>query len=151
MAIEARNDRATERSSSIRTATLSGTIIVCIFACVLGAKVSGAAPAPPQGPGEPQRWIDMLPNGNGREIVAQNCVLCHTVERIVTSHRPKAAWEALVKLMALRGCPVDDEQVATVIDYVSKNFGPVRKEAAAAQPANSSPDRPSGTASAKTN
>jgi hypothetical protein len=142
MAIGAQKFNAKRLFASPRIATLSATIVICLLITIFGSVISRAAPAPPQGPGqgpgEPQRWVNMLPGGKGRDIVAGNCILCHTVERIVTSHRPRAAWEALVKLMALRGCPIDDEQVATVIDYVSKNFGPARKEAAAAQPTNPS-------------
>ena len=114
---------------------------IFVLVPLLGAPSANAGPQPPQGsgqgPGEPERWLEQLPPGDGHDIVAANCILCHTVERIVTSHRAKAAWDPLVKLMAMRGCPIDDQQVATVIDYLSKNFGRTGKTAQAAQPSNS--------------
>lgn len=109
---------------------------IFLLGCLVGAPRSNAQGAG-QGPGEPERWLEQLPRGEGRDIVAANCILCHTVERIVTSHRARAAWDPLVKLMAMRGCPIDDQQVATVIDYVSKNFGPNHKTSEATPTANS--------------
>jgi len=49
---------------------------------------------------------DMLPDAPGKEIVSKNCQLCHTLERVVTSHREKAEWEDLVSQMVDRGCPL---------------------------------------------
>ena len=141
MAIEFVTKGVWVRVASNRPAVLFAAIVVSLLGGIFGATISRAAPPPQgpgQGPGEPQRWVARLPEGKGSDIVAANCILCHTVERVVTSHRSRAAWDDLVKLMALRGCPINDEQVAIVIDYVSKNFGPVRKEAATAQP-NSTP------------
>jgi hypothetical protein len=143
MEIEIRKDSVRQRFASGRTAILFSTVVTCLLVFMFGATILSAAPPPGQGPGEPQRWVDQLPQGEGRDIVAANCVLCHTVERIVTSHRPRVAWETLVKVMADRGCPLNDDQVSTVIDYVSKNFGPVPRNAEATPSTNSSHDNES--------
>ncbi len=113
MAVRKNNVR--QRFASRRKAILFATMFVCVFASMLGATLWGAPPLPAQiqTQAQGQKWMDQLPDGTGRDLVAANCIICHTLERVVTSHRPRVAWETLVKVMVLRGCPIDDDQVAT--------------------------------------
>jgi len=130
MAIEARHDLAKQRSTSAGVIFVLPVIFVCFCVMMLGAATCSAQAA---------KWADQLPDGPGKDIVAQNCQLCHTLERVVTSHRPKSEWQNLVPLMVSRGCPIGDDDVATVVDYLTASFGPGHATSAAAPPTGSSP------------
>ena len=64
-----------------------------------------------------------LPTGVGRQLVQQDCTLCHGVETITRSHLSRSAWQATVRDMINRGAPITASQYATVVDYLTHNFG----------------------------
>jgi quinoprotein glucose dehydrogenase len=79
------------------------------------AVVSPAAPA-------------QLPTGGAKALVAKTCgTECHSVE-VVTSQRMGAKeWDATVQTMVARGAHASDAEIKTIIDYLSKTYGPSAK------------------------
>ena len=65
-----------------------------------------------------------LPEGDGKKIVEDVCAACHSIEPITTQNLDKEGWKDLVGKMQGYGATLDDRQVATVTDYLAKNFGP---------------------------
>jgi quercetin dioxygenase-like cupin family protein len=119
MANEVRNRHAKQSFMSGRGILILPIIFACFSVIMLAAATRAA-----QGQ---SKWADMLPDAPGKEIVSKNCQLCHTLERVVTSHREKAEWEDLVSQMVDRGCPIDDNDVPKAIAYLAASFGPVEK------------------------
>lgn len=66
---------------------------------------------------------DKLPAGAGRAIVQEDCTLCHGVQNITGSHLSSAGWQATVHEMMNRGAPVTPAQYATLVRYLTHNFG----------------------------
>ncbi|HZR56493.1 MAG TPA: helix-hairpin-helix domain-containing protein [Terriglobales bacterium] len=64
-----------------------------------------------------------LPPGKGQEIVQQKCVGCHALKVVTSKRASKEQWSALVDQMVSRGADVPDEDIETVINYLSTNFG----------------------------
>jgi streptogramin lyase len=68
-----------------------------------------------------------LAEGEGKEIVQQKCMQCHETERIVLLRFDQAKWESTVDRMReyiadLGMTEVTDEEKATVISYLTKNY-----------------------------
>src|SRR5579863_835140 len=63
-----------------------------------------------------------LPPGNGREIVERACIGCHAVKVVTSKRATPQQWTTLVNQMVTRGADVEDEEVETLISYLSKNF-----------------------------
>jgi len=69
-------------------------------------------------------WVKQLPDGNGRDLVARRCGLCHNLQRAVAFSRPKETWEEIVRTMMRRGAPVQPDEFPIIVDYLTENFGP---------------------------
>lgn len=76
-----------------------------------------------------------LPAGDGKQLVAVACTQCHGLRPIVMLRDGPAGWKGFVQDMVLRGAQLTPEEADTVIQYLSKSFGPVSAPAkAGAQP-----------------
>src|ERR1700736_6523308 len=67
-----------------------------------------------------------LPAGKGQEIVQQNCAGCHVLKVVTSKRASREQWSALVDQMISRGADVPDEEIETVVDYLTRNFGPTQ-------------------------
>lgn len=54
------------------------------------------------------------------------CSICHSVDYIMMNSpfMKKAGWDAEVhKMMKVMGAPVPEEEVARIVDYLTRNYG----------------------------
>ena len=72
-----------------------------------------------------------LPDGQGKEVVEGGCNLCHGLDRVADARRSSADWQSVVKRMVFLGAPLNADQAKAAVDYLSANFGPGGKTAAA--------------------
>jgi hypothetical protein len=59
-------------------------------------------------------------------LVRAQCSACHSVDYIVMNSPflTRAAWEAEVrKMMKVMGAPIPEQDVAPLVDYLTKNYG----------------------------
>jgi len=70
-----------------------------------------------------------LPPGKGQEIVQQQCGGCHALKVVTSKRASRKQWSTLVDQMITRGADVPDEDVETLVDYLTKNFGPAPESA----------------------
>jgi mono/diheme cytochrome c family protein len=86
------------------------------------------------GPGVPfpnQKAVEVsLPDGQGKELVQGGCALCHGLDRVVATKRPKDQWQTIVNRMIYFGAPVSTDQATTIVDYLAANFSPATQAAA---------------------
>jgi hypothetical protein len=68
--------------------------------------------------------MENLPPGPGKEMAAQRCNSCHTLERTVQLRQAKEGWESTVFDMIGRGAPIFLEEAKEIIDYFAGVFGP---------------------------
>ena len=73
------------------------------------------------GLGDPRNSVT-LPEGPGKELVAAHCALCHNLEKVVSSKRSKADWEATTINMEQRGMKATPDEMQTMISYLQANF-----------------------------
>src|SRR5437899_9107293 len=89
---------------------LLGLLILTICCCTLWAQGPAGQPA------------QALPAGNAKAIVETACTTCHAATMITnTGHTPED-WKLLVERMVSAGAEVGQNQIATVTEYLAKNF-----------------------------
>jgi cytochrome c5 len=64
-----------------------------------------------------------LPEGDGRSILEASCAGCHDLTAATKSRLTKAGWQDLIGRMIGMGAKVDEAQISTLVDYLTKNFG----------------------------
>jgi len=75
-----------------------------------------------------------LPTGEGRDLVSKTCSQCHLLG-VVTRHREdEARWKRYVDDMIVRGTQLTPADAKVVLQYLTKNFGPLPASAASSPP-----------------
>jgi mono/diheme cytochrome c family protein len=64
-----------------------------------------------------------LPEGNAKQLVATACTACHSLDPITAQKRTREEWQTSVAAMIQRGAHLSDQQAASVVAYLSANFG----------------------------
>jgi cytochrome c5 len=74
-----------------------------------------------------------LPEGEGKKLLEERCVNCHSLKPVVSLKQSEGAWKELVVKMVGYGAQLDDKEVDVATEYLTKHFGP-EGSAAAAKP-----------------
>ena len=77
--------------------------------------------------GSAQSGDSKLPDGEGKQAVVQVCSACHGIETAVGGRHDKTGWQKVVDDMAARGADATDAQLKTIVEYLTKYFGPNAK------------------------
>ena len=104
-------------------------LVTVFFVLALGSASAQTTPPPPSPPA--------MPAGAGKAIVQEKCVVCHALSVVTSKHASHKEWDQVVNQMVSRGADLTDDEIDTVIEYLSKNYGPLDQTATPA---------PSGTA-----
>jgi hypothetical protein len=57
--------------------------------------------------------------GQGKELAESICIVCHSFDRVSSSHKSQAEWELTVRRMVEHGAPLNDEQQGSIIEYLA--------------------------------
>jgi hypothetical protein len=68
-----------------------------------------------------------LPNTPGRALVMRVCTKCHGTEMFAAIHMSREEWKYEVDGMIARGARANRQEARRIVDYLSRNLGPVRK------------------------
>jgi len=72
-------------------------------------------------------WVlpAMAQQDGGKALFEQKCSVCHSADRAKAKKKDRAGWEKTVMRMKnVNGCPITDDEAKTIIDYLTKNYGP---------------------------
>lgn len=72
----------------------------------------------------PVKAASALPDGAGKELTVEICGKCHSPERVASLHQNRRAWAMTVAKMVNMGAGGTDEQLNSVLDYLTANFPP---------------------------
>jgi cytochrome c oxidase cbb3-type subunit III len=62
---------------------------------------------------------------NAKAVVQKVCGNCHTPESVITNRRSRAQWqETINKMITTQGAKGTPEEFATVLDYLTSQYGP---------------------------
>lgn len=65
-----------------------------------------------------------LPEGPGKSAVLKICSECHTVEEAVARRGSEKDWKDVIALMVDRGATGSEDELKSILAYLSKNYGP---------------------------
>lgn len=68
-------------------------------------------------------WAELLPPGDGRELVLSSCTSCHNLKSVVDTRKSRESWAKSVNDMIQRGAPVFPEEIEPMTAYLSRAFG----------------------------
>lgn len=122
------------RSLGIATMLLAAFSITATFAVAAGPQSGGrggktTAMAPPPAlqktlSSAEAKEIAALPEGPGKVMVTERCMLCHGAGLITAQHKDAAAWGRTVTQMRTWGTPIQDEDQAAIVAYLTEHYGP---------------------------
>jgi cytochrome c5 len=73
---------------------------------ILAAKPAAAAPVEP-----------------GKQILDMTCTACHNLNRVSSKNLSREDWQVIVDRMKGKGAELSDDDTATLLDYLLKNYG----------------------------
>ena len=68
--------------------------------------------------------IAALPEGAGKALVTERCLLCHSAGLIAQQRKDAAAWTRTIAQMRTWGTPIQDEEQTAIVAYLAEHFGP---------------------------
>jgi hypothetical protein len=68
-------------------------------------------------------WSQLLPPGEGRELVITSCTTCHNAKVVVHARKLRDDWTKSVGDMIQRGAPIFPEEIDPITTYLAKAFG----------------------------
>jgi hypothetical protein len=63
-----------------------------------------------------------LPDGPGKAIVLEKCTVCHDLKRVRQHLATPEEWADTLSAMGNEGLMLDDDEFATVLKYLARNF-----------------------------
>ena len=79
--------------------------------------VIGTAPDPASVP------LSVLPEGKGREVVIQQCALCHPIDLVIQQRRTQDEWDTLISRMVDHGARANEAEQQVIFEYLVLHFG----------------------------
>jgi cytochrome c5 len=59
---------------------------------------------------------------DGRTLMQTRCTVCHSADRITSSHKTTAQWKATVDHMISNGAQLTTPEEQTLINYLAQNY-----------------------------
>jgi competence protein ComEA len=66
--------------------------------------------------------LQELPDGPGKEETRKVCSGCHELGKSCSLRQDRAAWQTTIEKMMALGAKASDQELAAVLDYLSKHF-----------------------------
>lgn len=103
----------------------SRLLIIGLFVAIAGGRSNGAR-------AQDAASQDPLPKGPGKETVELVCGACHEVDTAIGTRRSRGDWQLMIDAMINRGAMATEPEFKEIFDYLSKYFGLVNVNNAAA-------------------
>jgi competence protein ComEA len=75
---------------------------------------------------------DQLPEAPAKKTVVDVCTACHDIDTAIEMRHDKAGWKKVIDDMVRKGADASDQEFTAIADYLSKYFGAVNVNTAAA-------------------
>ncbi len=73
---------------------------------------------------QPSPEVAAMPEGEGKQLVANICAGCHSLENVTTQRRSREDWNSTVANMISRGAQIFTDESATIVNYLAEHYGP---------------------------
>ncbi|MBT8099431.1 MAG: hypothetical protein KJO82_06755, partial [Gammaproteobacteria bacterium] len=65
-----------------------------------------------------------MPAGEGRDLVAEQCVSCHAMSTALAKRASQEVWaETVDRMISIYRAPINDADQATIVSYLAEHFG----------------------------
>jgi cytochrome c5 len=81
----------------------------------------------------------VLPAGEGRDVVSKECSRCHAVGVVTRHGEDEARWKRYLDDMIVRGAQLTPDESKSVLQYLTKHFGPPSSTTSSTTPAKTEP------------
>lgn len=68
-------------------------------------------------------WSELLPPGEGRDLVLTSCMNCHNLKVVVHARKNRADWDKSINDMIQRSAPIFLEEIEPIAVYLTSAFG----------------------------
>lgn len=72
----------------------------------------------------PDKWIAQLPEREGKALVVDACVQCHTLESTVLQRKDRMGWQKTINDMILRGAFITAAEAEAIVAYLAAALAP---------------------------
>jgi cytochrome c5 len=69
-------------------------------------------------------WSSALPDGEGKGLLLGTCTQCHSLNHVALLRKDAKGWEHTMHDMIMRGAQVHAHEIAPMVAYLAKHFGP---------------------------
>ena len=69
---------------------------------------------------------DQAGDAEGRKALMKVCTGCHKIEMVTSRRATKEQWRQTIQAMIDKGADGTEEQFNTVLEYLAKNYGPLK-------------------------
>lgn len=121
--------RAAEPASPMAPATVSAHFLSVLPSSHAAFFAQAAAQTQTSGQavsGQPAKSNDPLPPGKGHDITEQTCSGCHAVTMFSTQRHTRDQWWDIISTMLNNGLSASDQDLATILNYLSTNLAPAK-------------------------
>ncbi len=93
---------------------------------------------------QPSPEVAAMPEGEGKQLVANICAGCHSLDTVTTQRRSREDWNATVANMISRGAQIFTDESATIVNYLAEHYAPGAASGSQAASGSSSDSSPAG-------
>jgi cytochrome c5 len=73
---------------------------------------------------QPSPEVAAMPEGEGKQLVANICAGCHSLDTVTTQRRSREDWNSTVANMISRGAQIFTDESATIVNYLAEHYAP---------------------------
>jgi competence protein ComEA len=66
-----------------------------------------------------------LPDGEGKQVFMNKCGQCHDLEYATANRHTRGQWGGILRQMVDMGAVLTDEDRASIVEYLTRNFGKI--------------------------
>ena len=74
--------------------------------------------------------MESMPEDEGKELVTSLCVGCHSLETVLSAGKGEEGWRDTINNMISRGAQIFDDEVETILGYLTRHYGAETEPAA---------------------
>jgi cytochrome c5 len=99
------------------------SLSLLLIACGDSAPVQEPAVAPTEVQQE-EELTAPLPVADGAVLLEERCASCHGLDRVMREEKSHDEWTQTVTRMVAKGAVLDEDEQATLVNYLAETYGP---------------------------
>jgi len=93
-------------------------LLIILAGTLLASCGSGISPAPTSASGS----TSASSGSDGQTLMQARCTICHSTDRITSSHKTAEQWKSTVDRMINHGAQLTSQEELTLVDYLAQTY-----------------------------